>query len=53
MKKSLFAVAALSAIAGAAQAQSSVTVYGVLDVGYVGANTRAAYGTTQAANQTC
>ena len=40
MKKSLFAVAALSAIAGAAQAQSSVTVYGILDVGYVGANTK-------------
>ena len=40
MKKSLFAVAALSAIAGAAQAQSSVTVYGLLDVGYVGSNSR-------------
>ena len=34
MKKSLFAVAALSAIAGAAQAQSSVTVYGILDAGF-------------------
>ncbi len=45
MKKSLFAVAALSAIAGAAQAQSSVTVYGLLDVGYVGYNTRQATGT--------
>jgi predicted porin len=42
MKKSLFAVAALSAIAGSAQAQSSVTVYGLLDVGYVGYNTREA-----------
>ena len=41
MKKSLFAVAALSAIAGAAQAQSSVTVYGLMDMGYVGANTKA------------
>ena len=41
MKKSLFAVAALSAIAGAAQAQSSVTVYGLLDMGYVGVNARA------------
>jgi len=40
MKKSLFAVAALSAIAGSAQAQSSVTVYGLLDLGYVGYNTR-------------
>jgi predicted porin len=39
MKKSLFAVAAMSAVAGAAQAQSSVTVYGILDMGYVGSNT--------------
>ena len=38
MKKSLLALAALSAIAGAAQAQSSVTVYGILDVGYIGGN---------------
>jgi predicted porin len=45
MKKSLFAVAALSAIAGSAQAQSSVTVYGLLDIGYVGFNTRTATGT--------
>jgi predicted porin len=42
MKKSLFAVAALSAIAGAAQAQSSVTVYGILDVGYANTSTRVA-----------
>jgi len=47
MKKSLFAVAALSAIAGAAQAQSSVTVYGIMDLGYVGYNTRVATGSTQ------
>jgi predicted porin len=40
MKKSLFAVAAMSAIAGAAQAQSSVTVYGLLDMGYVGSNAK-------------
>jgi predicted porin len=40
MKKSLFAVAAVTAFAGAAQAQSSVTVYGLLDVGYIGANSR-------------
>ncbi len=40
MKKSLLAVAAMTAFAGAAQAQSSVTVYGILDVGYVGSNTR-------------
>ena len=40
MKKSLFAIAAVTAFAGAAQAQSSVTVYGILDVGYVGGNNR-------------
>ena len=40
MKKSLLAVAAIGAFASAAQAQSSVTVYGILDVGYVGSNTR-------------
>jgi predicted porin len=42
MKKSLFALAALGAIAGTAQAQSSVTVYGVIDEAYVGANARIA-----------
>lgn len=40
MKKSLFAIAAVTAFAGAAQAQSSVTVYGILDAGYVGGNQR-------------
>ena len=40
MKKSLLAVAALGAFASAAQAQSSVTVYGILDVGYIGGNSR-------------
>ncbi|MBU3612656.1 porin [Polynucleobacter sp. MG-27-Goln-C1] len=40
MKKSLFAVAAVTAFAGAAQAQSSVTVYGLLDVGFVGSTSR-------------
>jgi predicted porin len=40
MKKSLFALAAVTAFAGAAQAQSSVTVYGILDVGYTGGNLR-------------
>uniref|UniRef100_B1XSW1 Porin Gram-negative type n=1 Tax=Polynucleobacter necessarius subsp. necessarius (strain STIR1) TaxID=452638 RepID=B1XSW1_POLNS len=45
MKKSLLAVAAIGAFASAAQAQSSVTVYGILDVGYVGYNTRVANGT--------
>ena len=38
MKKSLLAVAAIGAFASAAQAQSSVTVYGILDVGYTGSN---------------
>jgi predicted porin len=42
MKKSLFALAAVTAFAGAAQAQSSVTVYGILDIGYVGGNERVA-----------
>jgi predicted porin len=46
MKKSLFAIAAVTAFAGAAQAQSSVTVYGILDVGYIGANTRTSNGAT-------
>ncbi|MEA9604838.1 porin [Polynucleobacter sp. JS-JIR-II-c23] len=36
MKKSLLAIAALTAFAGAAQAQSSVTIYGLLDVGIMG-----------------
>ena len=40
MKKSLLAVAAMGAFASAAQAQSSVTVYGILDVGFVGTNER-------------
>jgi len=40
MKKSLLAVAAMTAFAGAAQAQSSVTVYGILDVGYIGGNAK-------------
>jgi predicted porin len=44
MKKSLLAVAALGAFASAAQAQSSVTVYGIMDAGYVGANERVSTG---------
>ena len=40
MKKSLFAIAAVTAFAGAAQAQSSVTVYGILDVGFAGTSLR-------------
>jgi predicted porin len=54
MKKSLFAIAAVTAFAGAAQAQSSVTVYGIIDGGYVGANERvtgtAAQGTIKTQN---
>ncbi len=46
MKKSLFAVAAATAFTGAAQAQSSVTVYGLLDYGYQGASQRQAYNGT-------
>jgi predicted porin len=42
MKKSLLALAAVGAFAGAAQAQSSVTVYGVVDAGYAGGNQRGA-----------
>jgi predicted porin len=42
MKKSLFALAAIGAVAGTAQAQSSVTVYGVIDMGYAGSNARVA-----------
>ena len=34
MKKSLVALAVLGAFAGAASAQSSVTIYGALDIGY-------------------
>jgi predicted porin len=41
MKKSLFAIAAVTAFAGAAQAQSSVTVYGIIDTGYAGGNAKA------------
>ena len=35
MKKSLLALAALSLVAGTAAAQSSVTMYGIADVGIV------------------
>jgi predicted porin len=45
MKKSLFALAAVGAFAGAAQAQSSVTVYGILDTGLIGGSYRAANAT--------
>lgn len=56
MKKSVFAIAAASAFTGGfasqAQAQSSVTVYGVLDMGYVNSAIRAVNGqNTTVANQ--
>jgi hypothetical protein len=38
MKKSLLALAAMSAFAGAAQAQSSVSVYGIIDAGFLSTN---------------
>jgi len=50
MKKSLFAIAAVGAFAGAAQAQSSVTVYGLLDVGFQGVTTRGPLAATNGAN---
>ncbi len=50
MKKSLFAIAAVTAFAGAAQAQSSVTVYGILDAGYVGGNQRTQTSTVTGTN---
>jgi predicted porin len=49
MKKSLFAIAAVTAFAGAAQAQSSVTVYGILDVGFMGGNQKATVNNTKSA----
>ncbi len=50
MKKSLLAVAAIGAFASAAQAQSSVTVYGILDVGFQGVATRGPLASSNAAN---
>ena len=49
MKKSLFAIAAVTAFAGAAQAQSSVTIYGVLDEGYASIKQTTANATTKTA----
>jgi predicted porin len=47
MKKSLLALASIGAFAGAAQAQSSVSVYGIVDAGYATVtNTTAAGGST-------
>ena len=50
MKKSLLAVAAIGAFASAAQAQSSVTVYGILDVGFQGVTSRAPTSATNLGN---
>jgi predicted porin len=52
MKKSLLALAAVGAFAGAAQAQSSVTVYGLLDYGYQGSSQTAAGANAVAAAST-
>jgi hypothetical protein len=51
MKKSLLAVAAIGAFASAAQAQSSVTVYGVVDVGYSSLASTAATGFKTSVNE--
>jgi len=48
MKKTLFALAAVSAFAGSAQAQSSVTVYGLLDVGVLSTKGTEGRASTQA-----
>jgi len=47
MKKSLLAVAAIGAFASAAQAQSSVTVYGIMDAGLAASNRYIAGTSTQ------
>ena len=52
MKKSLLAIAAVGAFASAAQAQSSVTVYGLVDYGYVSGYQRNATGQGTAATYT-
>jgi len=46
MKKSLFALAAVGALTGVAHAQSSVTVYGIIDEGLTGGNTYSSNGGT-------
>ena len=50
MKKTLFAVAAATAFTGAAQAQSSVTVYGILDAGYQGSSAANSVASTATGN---
>jgi predicted porin len=46
MKKLLIATAALAMVAGTAQAQSSVQVYGILDMGYSDLSTKTTAGVT-------
>ncbi|MEY3863763.1 MAG: hypothetical protein RL183_648 [Pseudomonadota bacterium] len=52
MKKSLIALAALSTIAGSAVAQSSVEVYGLLDIGYASESKTAVTATSAAKGAT-
>ena len=54
MKKSLLSIAAVTAVAGTAQAQSNVTIYGILDAAYInqksdGTNTSARAQSTNSA----
>jgi len=51
MKKSLLALAAMGAFAGAAQAQSSVTVYGIYDGGFSSSNLKESVGATKTNTQ--
>jgi len=51
MKKSLLALAAMGAFAGAAHAQSSVTVSGLLEAGYTSKDVRAVGSTTTSVKQ--
>ena len=49
MKKILLAIA-LAAFAVTSQAQSNVSVYGILDVGYMGTNSTGTIATTATSN---
>ncbi len=51
MKKLLIATAALAMVAGTAQAQSSVTVYGIIDTGYNSLETTTAAGAKTTTSQ--
>jgi predicted porin len=52
MKKILVVVGAVSVFSGAVQAQSSVSIYGIIDAGYVGGNSRVVSPTTGAQTKT-